>query len=112
MYEPSALDLDDHQFDASNPSTTTYGVGNAPRQLSSIDPEYSTYSDEYPSGSDNGFSEAYQPRAKSQIQALHPGGRYYPEQSPKQERAEMSGAVNLASAGAGVITSLGSLDQR
>ena len=42
------------------------------------DPMYQTGSDEFPA---------------SQIQALHPGGRNYPH-SPRQQKAEMSGAVS------------------
>lgn len=73
-----------------------------------VDEYYHSGSDEYPNGSDNGFSEAFQPQAGQQ-QQLHPGGRWYPEmKSPRVERAEVASG---SGSGAGAITGLGALSQ-
>ena len=41
------------------------------------------------------ISDAYQARSQSDAHQLHPGGRFYPEQSPAMEHATMSGGLGI-----------------
>jgi hypothetical protein len=53
-------------------------------QRQNLPPPYTTYGfddDQYPN-----------PHPQSQVQALHPGGPYYPDMSPKIQQVQMSGA--------------------
>lgn len=40
------------------------------------------------------YTEYHPANPRNQISDLHPGGPFYPEQSPRPERAHMSGAIN------------------
>ena len=62
-----------------------------PPAIDGEEERYSSHDDEYPNQSTG---------PQSQIQALHPGGRFYPEQtSPQRADAEMSGAVGANGTG-------------
>lgn len=42
------------------------------------------------------ISDAYQARSQNDTHQLHPGGRFYPEQSPTMKHATMSGGLGIA----------------
>ncbi|KAJ9606250.1 hypothetical protein H2200_009211 [Cladophialophora chaetospira] len=64
-----------------------------------------------------GFDDDQYPQ--TQMEALHPGGKYYPDQSPRLQRAEivpgeveMSGAVPPASGGGSIVEDGATLEKR
>lgn len=85
VYAPSAADLDEStEQQQQQPALWATGAQHT-------HPPYTTY----------GFDDDQYPAAQQPQSALHPGGKYYPDQSPRLRRAdpEMSGAVPVTTGG-------------
>jgi hypothetical protein len=96
VYAPTNTDTAWSDNDPSDSSTARQYINPGGRFIPTTGAQAYAHFDDAIYGYDDDIGSPQLQGPATQMEALHPGGKYYPEQSPRLQRAdmEMSGAVN------------------